>query len=86
LIPPKAGVMVEQIKSLKMEYNISGKLDMIVTFTKNNMFTFRRNPNGVIEYPNQSKEVSWTFIVESTIQEDEVLKKRAELSQKRDMQ
>lgn len=88
LIPPKAGVMVDNISSLKMEYNNNGKLELFITFAKKFMFTFRRNQNGTIEYPNATKEVAWTFIVDGPMIEDEndgLKKQRAELSQKRDL-
>lgn len=34
------------------------------------MYTFDRNPNGIISFPKTIKEVSWTFIIEGRLEEE----------------
>jgi hypothetical protein len=40
------------------------------------MYTFKKNINGVLEYQNTTKEESWTFLIDGSIEiENDDMKK-----------
>lgn len=50
---------------------------MTLVFPKNKMYSFKKDMNGVIEYPKSNKDMSWIFIFDEPIlvgQEEDVKK------------